>query len=145
MRSRTATGLLVVGLVALVAVAAVVIASASSSNDVKANVTVSDATLGRPIPAGFVGLSMEPRGLESYGGTNPRSANPVFEQELRNLAPDQPASLRIGGDGTDWTWYPTTDLAKPAGVKLSLDQNWLGVARSVAQATHARLIVGVDL
>ena len=68
MRSRTATGLLVVGLVALVAVAAVVIASASSSNDVKANVTVSDATLGRPIPAGFVGLSMEPRGLESYGG-----------------------------------------------------------------------------
>ncbi len=145
MRSRTATGFLVVGLVALVAVVAVVITSASSSNNVKANVTVSDATFGRPIPAGFVGLSMEPRGLESYGGTNPHSANPVFEQELRNLAPNQPASLRIGGDGTDWTWYPTPDLAQPAGVKFSLDQNWLGVARSVAQATRARLIIGVDL
>jgi hypothetical protein len=145
MRSRTATGLLVVGLAAVVAVVVVLIASASSSNNVRANVTVSDAAYGRPIPAGFVGLSMEPRGLESYGGTNPRSPNPVFIQELRNLSPNQPASLRIGGDGTDWTWYPVAGMAKPPGVKFSLDKNWLGVARSVAQATDAKLIIGVDL
>jgi Glycosyl hydrolase family 79 C-terminal beta domain len=145
MRSRTAAVFLMVGIVAVAVIAAVLITSASSSNNVKANVTVSDAAYGRPIPAGFVGLSMEPRGLESYGGTNPRSPNPVFEQELRNLAPDQPASLRIGGDGTDWTWYPVPDMAQPPGVKFSLDQNWLGVARAVAQATDARLIVGVDL
>ena len=134
-----------VGLVAVVAVVAVLIASASSSNNVKANVTVSDAAYGRPIPAGFVGLSMEPRGLESYGGTNSRSPNPVFVQELRNLAPNQPASLRIGGDGTDWTWYPVAGMTRPAGVKFSLDKNWLGVARSVAQETDAKLIIGVDL
>jgi hypothetical protein len=71
--------------------------------------------------------------------------NPVFEQLLRNLAGGPHASLRIGGDGTDWTWWPVPGVTPPGGIKFALSRAWLGVARAVAHATGARLIVGVNL
>ncbi len=108
-------------------------------------VNVGRATIGRAVPAGFVGLSLELPSLLAYAGKDPRAINPVFEQLIRNLAPGQSASLRIGGDSTDWTWYAVPHMTRPPWVRYTLTQNWLQVARALAQAVDARLILGINL
>ncbi len=107
--------------------------------------TVGVATAGPAIPAGFVGLSMEFRALEAYAGQDPRAINPVFEQLIRNLAPGQQPVLRIGGDSTDWTWWPVPRTVRPPGVKYVLTQRWLQVTRALSTALDAELILGVNL
>ncbi len=107
--------------------------------------TVQAALTGRPVPAGFVGLSMEIKALEAYAGANSRALDPAFEQLLRDIAPNQQSVLRIGGDGSDWSWWPVPGMAKPGGVKYDLTPQWMDVARSLAQAVNARLILGVNL
>jgi hypothetical protein len=108
-------------------------------------VTVGGGAVGRAIPSGFVGLSMEFRSLEDYAGEDPQAINPVFLQLIRNLAPGQRPVLRIGGDSTDWTWSPVAHATRPPGVKYNLDQRWFGVAHAVAQALDARLVLGINL
>jgi hypothetical protein len=110
-----------------------------------ARLTVLSAPVGSPVPSGFMGLSIEPRGLASYAGLNPRALNPVFIQLLRNLSPDQSPVLRIGGDGTDWTWVPIPHVARPPGVRYDLTSAWLQTAKALAQTLNARLILGVNL
>jgi hypothetical protein len=107
-------------------------------------VAVEKATVGRPIPAGFLGLTTEYRGREAYAGPNPQALDPVFEQLIRNLAPGQRPVLRIGGDSTDWTWWPVHGTVQPLGVKFSLTEGWVGVARALAQALNARLLLGIN-
>jgi hypothetical protein len=107
--------------------------------------TVTAATTGRPIPSGFVGLSIEIKALEDYAGTNPGAVNPVFLHLIEDLAPEQSPVLRLGGDSTDWSWYPVSGVARPPGVRFTLTPHWLDVARSVATAVRGRLILGVDL
>jgi len=108
-------------------------------------VTIQDNPLGRPIPAGFTGLSLEFSAVPAYAGTNPEAVNPVLEQLIRNLDPGQSPVLRIGGDSTDRTWWPVAGLARPGGVRYTLTPNWMSITRSLAQALHARLIVGVNM
>jgi hypothetical protein len=143
---------LVVATLALVAVVVAVAAGASGTTSSPHStaagatvITVSPQTEGKPIPAGFVGISMEFRGLETYLGTDPKALNPVFEQLLRNIAPNQRGVLRIGGDSTDWTWWPVPHTRPPGGVRFSLNRDWLAVAKSVAQAAGLRLILGINL
>jgi Glycosyl hydrolase family 79 C-terminal beta domain len=100
---------------------------------------------GRVIPAGFVGLSMEFRGLAAYAGTDPRSIDPPFLQLIRELAPGQRPVLRIGGDSTDWTWWPVAHMRRPPGVKYDLTPGYMAVVHSLAQALRARMILGVNL
>ncbi len=147
--SRTASGFLAVTVLAVVAAGgAHVIASGHSGRTAAApaaaTVTVSGTIMGRIVPAGFVGISMGPRDIVRYNGTNPRAPNPVFEQLLRNLAPGQPVSLRIGGDGTDWSWWPIPHVARPPGAKFVLTKSWLGLTRAVAESTGAQLILGLN-
>ena len=71
---------------------------------------------------GFVGLSIEFRTLDNYAGTNPNAINPVFVQLMKNLAPGQAGQLRIGGDTTDWTWYPYGSRKAPSGVRYAITQ-----------------------
>jgi hypothetical protein len=106
--------------------------------------TVERATVGHAVPSGFVGLSMEFRGLEEYVGQDPRSLDPAFVQLIRDVGPAQPV-LRIGGDSTDWTWWPVAHVARPPGVKYDLTPAWMNIARAFATAVHARLILGVNL
>jgi hypothetical protein len=106
---------------------------------------VTGAAVGRPIPSGFVGLSIEIKALEQYAGTNPNAVNPIFLHLIEDLAPDQSPVLRLGGDSTDWSWWPVSTVARPPGVKFTLTPNWLDVAHSVATAVRGRLILGVDL
>ncbi|HLY47964.1 MAG TPA: glycosyl hydrolase family 79 C-terminal domain-containing protein [Solirubrobacteraceae bacterium] len=98
-----------------------------------------------PIQAGFLGLSLEFNAIEPYAGTDPRAVNPVLVQLIRNLANGQRPVIRIGGDTTDRTWWPVTGMARPGGVRITLNNQWLGVTRALAQSLDARLTLGVNL
>jgi hypothetical protein len=104
-------------------------------------VSVGPGVRGRPIPAGFLGLSLEFPAVEAYAGSKPA----VLEQLIRNLAPDQAPVLRIGGDSTDWTWWPVRGVPKPPGVTFTLGKRWLAVTHEIAQALGAHLILGINL
>ncbi len=108
-------------------------------------VTVSATTVGRPIPPGFVGLSIELNALEQYAGTNAGALNPVFLQLVRNLAPGQSPDLRLGGDSTDWAWWPVPGISRPGGVRITLTPSWLRVTSVMTRELSARLILGIDL
>jgi hypothetical protein len=108
-------------------------------------VNVGRATVGRAVPAGFVGLSMEIPSVESYAGHDPQAIDPVFEQLIRNLAPGQSPVLRIGGDSTDWTWYPVAHMQRPPWVRYTLTPGWIQVTRALSQAVNARLIFDINL
>jgi hypothetical protein len=108
-------------------------------------VTVSSAAGGRPLPVGFLGLSLENTAIIPYAGSDPKAVDPVFLQLVRNLDPAQPLVLRIGGDSTDWAWYPVPGLSKPNGVRVTLTPRWLAVTRALAADLNARLIMGIDL
>jgi hypothetical protein len=108
-------------------------------------VTVGSTVRGRPMPDGFVGLSIEYRALLTYLGSNPSAINPVFVSLLRDLAPDQDPVLRIGGDSTDWTWWPVPKVRRPPGVTYDITPAWIAVARALAQETQAHYILGINL
>jgi Glycosyl hydrolase family 79 C-terminal beta domain len=119
--------------------------SATASPQDVAVVTVSPRGGGPTIQPGFLGLSLENTAILPYAGPDPHHPDPVFLQLIRNLTPRQSPVLRIGGDSTDWAWYPVRGLTKPNGVRVTLTRRWLAVTRAVAQDLNARLILGVDL
>ena len=100
--------------------------------------------IGRPIPAGFLGLSLEYPAVAAYAGSDAKAVNPVLVQLIRNLAPGQAPNLRIGGDTTDWTWWPVPGLAKPGGIKYTLTPTWVHVTAALAHQLGAQLILGVN-
>jgi hypothetical protein len=108
-------------------------------------VTIRPEVHGRPVAPSFVGLSLEYRTLLDYAGSDPGAVNPVFIRLLWNLAPGQPAVLRIGGDSTDWTWWPVPKMKRPPGVTYDITQTWLEVARALAHASGASYILGINL
>ena len=119
--------------------------SDANSAPVRPAFDVTGASMGQPIGSGFVGLSIEIKSLEDYAGTNPNAVSPVFLHLLQDIAPEQSPVLRLGGDSTDWSWWPVASMRQPPGVRFTLTPNWLDVAHSVATAVRGRLILGVDL
>lgn len=107
-------------------------------------VSVNTAQPGRAIPSGFLGLSFEYWALENYAGKNPRAVNPVFVRLIRQLVDRGSAVVRVGGVTTDQTWWPVPGMTTPGGVKYTLNQDRLEVARSIARSLGARLIMGVN-
>jgi hypothetical protein len=97
----------------------------------------------RPVPPGFLGLSIEYPSAPGYFGT-PTDPDRVFLQLVRNLAPGQSPVIRFGGDTTDWTWAPTPGVAKPRGIRYTIGQQWMRATRAAALALKARLILGVN-
>ncbi len=108
-------------------------------------VGVTGTIAGRPIPPGFVGISIELKSLEDYAGANPQAIDPVFVHLVQDLAPNQHPVLRVGGDSTDWTWWPVPHTPKPGGIKYALTPTWMRVAHALAAELDARLILGVNL
>jgi hypothetical protein len=108
-------------------------------------ITVDRGAVGRAIPRGFLGLSLEFSSIETYAGRDPLAVDPVLEQLIRNLSPGQSPMLRIGGDSTDWTWWPVSGMSRPPGVTFTLTQNWMQVTRALTRALNARLILGINL
>jgi len=107
--------------------------------------TVGSAPVGHPIPPSFVGLSIEFPALEQYAGNNPNAVNPILLTLIRNLAPGQRPVVRVGGDSTDWAWWPVPGMAKPLGIRYTITQRWLRTTHTIAQALNARLILGINL
>jgi hypothetical protein len=108
-------------------------------------ITVARGAGGNVIPPGFLGLSLENSAVIPYAGSDPKAPDPVLLQLIRNLTPRQSPVLRIGGDSTDWAWYPVPGLSKPKGVRVTLTPRWLAMTHALASDLNARLILGVDL
>ena len=134
-------------LVAAVALVATVAATASSRHVATPQVTVtlSGSQVGPPVPAGFVGLATEYWNVEQEVGTDPKRPDVAFEQVLRNLSPDGGFNLRIGGDSTDWTWWPIAGMKQPPWVRWTMTPTWAAVTDRLVDDLHAHLIVGVNM
>ncbi len=122
-------------------------ASGAAAPPSDTSVWVRSITVSRPVPPGFLGLSLEYGHVFEYTGmaTRPDQIDPVFVRLLDALAPAGQLQLRIGGDSTDWTWWPVGGVSRPAGVSYSLTNQWVDVVRALAQATHAHLVLGINL
>jgi len=103
------------------------------------------APFGRPVASGFLGLALEYRSIPQWIGAGPSGADPVLVQLIRNLVPGGRPVLRIGGQSTDRTWWPVPGLRRPIGITYDLTPQWIADARALAQATDARLLLGVGL
>lgn len=104
------------------------------------------STLGhRRMPPGFVGLSLEISALEADAGDRAAELNRVLERLIRNLAPGQRPVLRLGGDSTDWSWWPVPRTTRPRIIRYVVTSRWLAIAHALATAVDARLILGVNL
>jgi Glycosyl hydrolase family 79 C-terminal beta domain len=136
-------------LMAVTTVAAVLLGCGSSAKRAGASVVpatnITAATVGNPVPGGFVGMSIEIKALEEYAGQDPAAIDPVLLHLLQDISPQQRPVLRIGGDSTDWSWWPVAHMPKPPGVKYTLTPTWMRVAHALATDLGARLILGVDL
>jgi hypothetical protein len=108
-------------------------------------VTVGTSYAGPPIRAGFVGITTEYWDMFREEGTNPTQPDVAFEQVLRNLAPEGGFDLRIGGDTSDWTWWPVPGMARPPWARWTLTPAWMAVAQKLLEDLHAHLIIGLNM
>lgn len=142
--ARIAAVLLAVATVAVVLVGCAGATGRARASDVQ-SMNITGATVGNPVPTGFVGLSIEIKALEDYAGQDPRAIDPVLLHLVQDISPQQRPVLRIGGDSTDWSWWPVAHMRQPAGVRYTLTPTWMHVAHALATDLGARLILGVDL
>jgi hypothetical protein len=98
-----------------------------------------------PLPSGFLGLSLEYRAIDEYGGKDPRAINPLLVHLIEELSPGQRPELRIGGDSADRAWWPGPGARKPLGAYIRLNRHWGAVAAALVHSTDARVILGLDL
>ncbi len=92
-----------------------------------------------------MGFSFEFNGIRAYTGDEAAAVNPVLVRLIRDLNPGQTPLLRIGGDSTDQTWWPTRGVSRPASVSYGLTHAWLRTTGAFARASGARMILGVNL
>ncbi len=134
------------GVVLAVALTAAAGASAAATRAAApATVTVSSSSVGPAVAAGFVGLATEYWDVEKEVGTDPSKPDTAFEQIVRNLAPYGGVTLRIGGDSTDWTWWPVPGMKQPPWVRWTMTPTWAAVTKKLADDLHAHLIVGINM
>jgi hypothetical protein len=137
------------GPIALVSTLLVLLAgtspAAGSSRTAVLMPVVGAAPTSRPIPPGFLGLSMEFYAVHQYTGSDPDAIDPVLVQLIRNLNPGQAPVLRIGGDSTDQSWWPVPGVLPPRGIDYPLTQGWIRTTSALARTLGAKLIVGINL
>jgi hypothetical protein len=108
-------------------------------------VTVSSRPLGPGVATGFVGLATEYWNVEQEVGKDPTKPDVAFEQIAENLAPHGGFSLRIGGDSTDWTWFPIPGTTTPPWVRWTMTTQWAAVTKRLVSDLKANLIVGLNM
>jgi hypothetical protein len=111
---------------------------------VSATIRVSDAH-SRPVPRGFLGLSVEFQALRAYTGPDPSAINPVFERLVAGLSPGQAPQLRIGGDSTDVSYVPGKGVKAPDYVAHTLPPAWMRTLAGLDTELGAKLILGINL
>jgi Glycosyl hydrolase family 79 C-terminal beta domain len=92
-----------------------------------------------------MGLSLEYKATDEYGGHDPSAINPVLVRLIEQLSPGERPDLRIGGDSTDRAWWPGRGVHKPLGAYIRLNADWGAVAGALVRATDARVTLGIDL
>ncbi len=117
----------------------------STASKAPIQVTVGGVYAGPPIRAGFVGITTEFRDMFKEVGTDPSQPDLPFEQVLKNLAPDGGFDLRIGGDTTDWTWWPVPGMVHPPWARFTLTPTWMTVAQKLLEDLQAHLIIGINM
>jgi hypothetical protein len=110
---------------------------------VSETVAVGSAPIAPALSPGFLGFSVEYQSIAVNAGP---AAHPdtVFDQLVSNLNPGQRPVIRIGGDSTDHTWYPTPGVSS-AGLTFTLTPAWMQSVATFARATNAKLILGINL
>jgi hypothetical protein len=110
-------------------------------------VDIDRSTVTSPRPATFVGLALENGTIPEWvgDGRSARRVDPVLVELVRTLDPTGDPVIRVGGQSTDRSWWPVPGMTKPLGITQALTPAWTTDVRSLAQALHARLIVGVNL
>jgi hypothetical protein len=100
---------------------------------------------GGALPNNFLGLAFTYEPIPGWVGPPSQPVDPVLVQLIRNLAPRGQPLLRIGGESADHSWWPIAGYRKPFGITYDLTPAWTTAARRLAQAAHARLMLGVNL
>ena len=132
--SRPRRGFIVVAALAVIVATTFGVISQSDADDAVAAFTVPAGAVrvtsargrsSRPVPPGFIGLSLEYPAPLDYAGGDPQAINPGFIRLVHGLAPGQSPVIRIGGDSTDSTWWPVAGVARPPGSAIrSLPAGW---------------------
>jgi hypothetical protein len=110
-----------------------------------ATVSVSGRPHGGAVPNNFLGLGFTYKPIPEWVGPPSGPVDPVFVQLIRNLTPHGRPLLRIGGESADHSWWPIPGYRKPFGITYDLTPAWTTAASRLAQATHARLMLGLNL
>ena len=139
-----ARGALLVALVAMLAFSGGTAASATAAAS-PVTINVGRSAVGPAISAGFVGIATEFWDVEKEVGTDSTKPDAAFEQLVHNLAPYGGLSLRIGGDSTDWSWWPVPGMRQPPWVRWTITPTWAAVTKRLADDLHAHLIVGLNM
>jgi hypothetical protein len=103
--------------------------------------TIAPATVPRPVPRSFLGLSTEYWSLPAY-----ESNMPVFGRVLSMLhvAGQGPLVLRVGGNSADHTFWEPAVRRLPRWM-FQLTPAWLRAARTLLQRFSVRLILDLNL
>jgi hypothetical protein len=120
------------------------VSSGNASNGPIA-VSVGNAPAGPRIRAGFVGITTEFWDMFKEEGTNPSQPDVPFENLLDALAPGGGLDIRIGGDTTDWTWWPVPGMAQPPWARWTLTPAWMAEAQKLLEDVRAHLIIGINM
>ena len=128
---------------AAVLAAALAGARASAAQAYVFRLGVTGAVHGRAIPSNFLGLALEFNEIPQLA--SPTAVNPAFAQLVKNLDPQGRPNIRIGGQSTDRVWWPVRGMSQPYGVTYDLGPKWTAAAHTLAQATNAQYLLGINL
>jgi len=142
---RTLATLGVLTLIGAAGACALAVARPASAAQPQVFRALVETPTGQAIASDFLGLALEYRDIPGLVGNDPKAVNPVLVQLIRNLVTRGRPMLRIGGQSTDRSWWPVRGIARPRGVSYNLTPSWTTSARALAQATNARLILGLGL
>jgi hypothetical protein len=117
----------------------------SAATAYQRTVAVSARPVGRPRPAGYLGVAFTYEGLASWIGPASSPVDPVLVRLIRNLTPEGRPILRIGGVSADRSWWPIPGYRKPIGIWHDITSATATALHRFAQATDARLILGINL
>jgi hypothetical protein len=118
---------------------------ASGASAYDSGVSIARTTAARPLPQGFLGLAIEFGTVSTWDPSGSGPPNPVFTQLVHNLNPIGRPSIRIGGESTDRSWWPTPGVARPLGITQTLGPAWGQSLKRLAVSTNAKLLLGVNL
>jgi hypothetical protein len=119
-------------------------ATAAASAPPRASVTVSGRAATPPTSRaqGFLGIST---GMTTIAALDGSAAHPdtPFINLVRSLSPGASPVLRLGGVGTDDSWWPIPGIKERYLYKLT--PRWAGDVRAMLAAVGGKAILGVNL